>query len=70
MERKILEATNEFLGMARRNPPDNLIMEFRNHLLGKGILEPSEDDLVNAAIKVGIPEDEIPDFVEVYASRL
>jgi hypothetical protein len=45
-------------------------MEFRNHLLGKGILEPSEDDLVNAAIKVGIPEDEIPDFVEVYASRL
>jgi hypothetical protein len=69
MELKISKAVDEFMRV-RKNPPENLVSEFKTHLFKKGILEPSEDDLVEAALAVGIPEEEIIDFVEEFASRL
>jgi len=69
MERRISEAVQSFKRI-RKNPPENLVSEFKAHLFRKGILEPSEDDLVEAALAVGIPEEELVDFVEDFASRL
>jgi hypothetical protein len=69
MEPRISRAVDEFMRV-RKNPTENLVSEFKTHLLKKGILEPSENDLVEAALAVGIPEEELIDFVEEFASRL
>jgi hypothetical protein len=70
MNQTMKMAVAEFKGISRHNPDEDLKLNFRNYLLAKGILEPKEEDLMEAALAVGIPEDELPEFVEEFGSQL
>jgi len=70
MDRMMRSVVREFKGTLRSNPPEDLKQNFRNYLISRGITVPSEQDLMDAAEAVGIPEYQIAEFVEEFGSRL
>ena len=70
MNRTMKLAVAEFREVLRQNPDEDLKQNFRSYLIAKGITEPDEEDLMEAALAVGIPEDELAEFVEEFGSRL
>ena len=71
MRKDVAMAVISFKARRYSNPPGGDVQsDFVEHLLRQGVTDPSEEDLMNAAIKVGIPDHELPEFVEEFASRL